>query len=215
MSVWLQRVSWEIRGGSSSQQFPFCSRTVLCRTARNTFCISHCLLLLDRTSSTKVTQIFAQETEGGEQAARFMHRFPFPSSPLQGSPNRFFVNRAPGNGESSSSAACSVHLCSFCSSALFHSPYSSCPPPQALSLEASSPQCHEKRDCLLNAAPFGPTDQLPWASTSGILALPESRSFFGSHPTSSVADGRVVLNLAAFESDSPSSCCLTAGSFPS
>lgn len=89
----------------------------------------------------------------GERAARFMHRFPFPTSPLQDSLNKFFVNRTPGNGESSSGAACSARLCSFCISALFHSPYSSwwltCLSAQPQSLEASSSQCHEKEERLL------------------------------------------------------------------
>lgn len=188
---------------------PFAAELCSAGAARNTFCIFHCLLLFGCTSATKVTHIFAEKTEGGQRAARFMHRFPFPSSPVQDSLNRFFVNRAPGNGESASGAACSARLCPFCSSALFHSPCSSwwmtCPPTQPLSLEASSPQCREKRDCLLSAAPFAPHIPVSclWGNTSGILALPKCRSFSGSRPRSSVADRRVLLNLAAFESDSP------------
>lgn len=57
-------------GNPKRQQLPpvpFCGRTVLSRTARNTFCIFHCTLLLDCTSATKVTQIFSEETVGGQQ----------------------------------------------------------------------------------------------------------------------------------------------------
>lgn len=81
---------------------PFAAELCSAGAARNTFCVFHCLLLFDCTSATKVTHIFAEKTEGGQRAARFMPRFPFPSSPVQDSLNRFFVNRAPGNSESSS-----------------------------------------------------------------------------------------------------------------
>lgn len=57
---------------------PFAAELCSAGTARNTFCIFHYLLLLDRTSATKVTQIFAGETGGGQRAARFHTQISLP-----------------------------------------------------------------------------------------------------------------------------------------
>lgn len=171
MPVWLQCLSCKIQRGSSSHGSPFLQRSCALQEQSEvlSFCIFYCLLFLDCTSAGKVRQIFAAETEkGGQQAARHMHRFPFPTSPAQDSLNSFFVNRARWNGESSIRAACSAGLAPSAALPCFTDLYSSwwltCPPAQPLSL-ASTPQCHEKRDCLLTAAPFAPTDshrqQLP------------------------------------------------------
>lgn len=137
---------------------------LLCKTARNTFCILHCLLLLDCSSATKVTPTFAEEMEGGKRDSCT----DFPSPPLlckilwTGS-----LLTGPGKWWdltqrcllSTSLLLVQLFLVSQSLQQLV-SDLSLC---SALSLEASSSQCHEKRDCLLCAAPFAPTGshQLP------------------------------------------------------
>lgn len=163
MSVWLQGLSWEIWGGSSSHQFPFHGRTALQNSQKH---------FLHPALPSAFRLLFCHKGNtnfcwgNGGREARFMHRFPFPTSLCK---ILWTGSLLTGPGKwwdltqrcllSTSLLLVQLFLVSQSLQQLV-TDLSLC---SALSLEASSSQCHEKRDCLLCAAPFAPTGshQLP------------------------------------------------------
>lgn len=133
---------------------PFAAELCSAGPIRSSFCVFYCLLFLDCTSVSKVRQFFCWGNwEGGQQAARFMHRFPFPTSPVQDALNSFFVNRARWNGESLSGAACSACLAPSAAFPCFTDLYSSW---WLTPYSAAVPSLITPVPCLLSTAPFAP-----------------------------------------------------------